>query len=168
MKVVVTSNSTKIAARYRRMARNMPGLVQRAVHDLVQGEAVPLFQNTTRTWTQQPTFEPTQTAMGWAVKVTPEYPYAWVNAGTRPHVIEAKHAILLRFTGPYHAKTKVNVIGSYKGGRGRVWVSKKRVNHPGTEARNFSDIIMRRIQTRAAGYVRDKLNEASYGAGLGL
>lgn len=168
MKVVVTSNTTKIAARYRRMARNMPGIVQQAVHDLVQREAVPLFQNTTRTWTNQPTFETTQTAMGWAVKVTPEYPYAWVNAGTRPHVIEAKHAMLLRFSGPYHAKTKVNVIGSFKGGRGNKWTSKKRVNHPGVEARNFSDIIMKRIQTRAAGAVRDALNQASYGVGQGI
>lgn len=168
MKVVITSNTTKIAQRYRNMARHMPGLVNQAVHDLVQTEAVPLFGKTTATWEHKPTFEAMQTARGWAVKVTPEYPYAWVNHGAKPHIIEAHHAKLLRFTGPYHAKTKVNVIGSYKGGRGKVWVSKRRVHHPGIEARNFSDIIMKRIQARMAGYVRDRLNQASYGAGQGL
>lgn len=159
MKVVVTSNSTKIADRYRRMARNMPGLVQQAIHDLVQSEAVPLFQNTTRTWTSQPTFEPTQTARGWAVKVDPPFPYGWVNHGTR-----IRYATMSK---DWKSKTKPNVIASYAG-RGRVlFISRKRPR-PGIVARNFSDIIMRRIQTRAAGYVRDKLNEASYGAGQGL
>lgn len=168
MKVVITSNSTKIAQRYRNMARNMPGLVQQAVHDLVQTEAVLLYGETVATWTHKPTFEPVQTARGWAVKSDPKYPYAWVNAGTKPHIIEAHRAKLLRFTYPYRAKTKVNVISAYKGGRGNKWASKRRVNHPGVEARNFTDIIMKRIQKRAAEYVRDKLNQASYGAGQGL
>lgn len=168
MKTVVTSNSTKVAKRYRNMARNMPDLVRRAVGDLVQTEAVPLFGKTVATWRQQPTFEQVPTARGWAVKVTPEFPYTWVNAGTKPHIIEARNAKLLRFSGPYRSKTKVNVISSYAGGRGKVWVSKRRVKHPGTEARNFTDIIMRRIQARAAAYVRDKLNQASYGAGTGI
>jgi hypothetical protein len=168
VKLVITSNSTKIAKRYRNMARNMPGLVQNAIGELVQTEAVPLFGKTTATWTHKPTFEAVPTERGWAVKATPEYPYAWVNRGTKPHIIQARRATLLRFTGPYHAKTKVNVIWSYKGGRGKVWVSKRRVKHPGIQARNFTDIIMRRVQARAAGYVRDKLNEASYGAGTGL
>ncbi len=150
------------------MARNMPGLMHQAIHDLVQAEAIPQFGKTVATWDKRPTFEPTETSRGWAVKVNPVYPYAWVNEGTSPHIIEAKHALLLRFSGPYRAKTKVNVISSYKGGRGNKWTSKRRVKHPGNMPRNFSDIIMTRIQARAAGYVRDKLNQASYGAGQGL
>lgn len=168
MKIVVTSNITKVAQRYRNMARNMPGIVDRAIHDLVAQEAIPLFQKTTDTWTHKPAFTSQQTARGWMVNVNPVFPYTWVDEGTKPHVIKAKNVPLLRFTGPYHAKTKVNVIASYKGGRGRVWVSKRLVHHPGTEARNFRDIIMKRMQQRAANKVRQALNEASYGAGSGL
>lgn len=168
MKIVVTSNTTKVAARYRRMARNLPGVVQQALGDLVRDEAVPQFQSTARTWTRQPKFEPVQTDRGWAVKVDPVLPWSYVDQGTRPHIITARNAPLLRFTGPYHAKTKVGVIASYKGGRGNVWVSKRRVKHPGIEARNFRDIIMRRMQQHAASRVRDALNQASYGAGVGL
>lgn len=168
MKIVVTSNTTKIAARYRRMARNMPGIVDRAIHDLVESDAIPLFENTTRTWNNIPTFEAVQTARGWAVAVDPVFPYGWVDQGTPAHQITAKNKPLLRFAGPYHAKTKVNVISSYQGGRGNVWVSKRTVQHPGIEARNFRDIIMRRVQSRAARAVRDALNQASYGAGQGI
>lgn len=150
------------------MARNLPGLVQRGLGELTREEALPLFQNTVKTWTHKPTFEPVQTARGWAVKVDPDLPWRYVDEGTKPHVIEARRVPLLRFTGPYHAKTKPNVIASYQGGRGKVWVSKRRVQHPGTAARNFRDIIMRRVQTRAAGKVRDVLNAASYGARAGL
>src|SRR5512142_3112017 len=98
MKVVVTSNSTKIAQRYRNMARHLPGLVDQAVHDLVQTEAVPLFGKTAATWEHTPTLEAVQSARGCGVKATPGYPYACVNGGTKPHIIEAKHAKLLRFT----------------------------------------------------------------------
>lgn len=159
MKVIITSNTTKIAQRYRRMARNMPGLVQQAVHDLVQTEAVPLFQNTTRTWVQQPTFTSKQTPRGWTVIVDPPFPYGWVNRGTR-----IRYATMSK---DWKSKTKPNVIASYAG-RGRVlFISRKRPR-PGIVARNFSDIITRRIQTRAAAFVRDRLNEASYGAGTGI
>lgn len=168
MKVVVTSNTTKIAARYHRMARNLPGIVDNAIKSLVESDAIPLFENTVRTWTHKPTFAPMQTQRGWAVKVDPVLPFAYVDQGTKPHIIEARHAPLLRFKVPYRAKTKVNVIASYKGARGNQWVSKRRVQHPGTEARNFRDIIMRRIQARMANHVRDELNRASYGAGMGL
>jgi hypothetical protein len=168
MKVVVTSNVTQVSARYRGMARKMPNIVDRAMRDLVELEAVPLFQNTVRTWKHKPTFAPIETPRGWSVKVAPALPWGYVDQGTPPHVITARRAMLLRFTGPYHAKTKVNVIASYQGGRGRVWVSKRSVQHPGIEARNFRDIIMRRMQARAANKVREALNQASYGMGTGI
>jgi hypothetical protein len=168
VKIIVTSNTAKMAQRYRNMARNMPGIVNQALHDLVAQEAIPQFKATTATWTHKPAFTPQPTERGWMVAVNPAQPYTWVDAGTKPHIIKAKNVPLLRFAGPYHAKTKPNVIAAYKGGRGNVWVSKRMVHHPGTEARNFRDIIMRRMQARAANKVRAALNEASYGAGFGL
>jgi len=141
------------------MARNLPGIVDRAIHDLVQDEAVPLFGNTVKTWTRQPTFTPVQTPRGWAVQVDPEYPYGWVDRGTR-----IRYATM---SGDWKSKTKPNVISSYAG-RGRVLFVSRKVPRPGIQARNFRDIIMRRMQPHAASRVREALNQASYGAGMGL
>lgn len=159
MKTVVTSNTTKIAARYRRMARNLPGLTQKAIGALMESEALPLFAKTTATWNQQPTFTPQPTARGWTMTVNPEFPYGWINKGTR-----IRYALMSK---DWKSKTKPNVIGSYRG-HGRVLVISRKRPRPGIVARNFSDIILRRMQARAAGYVRDYLNQASYGAGVGL
>lgn len=159
MKTVITSNITKVAARYRRMSRNLPGVVDNAIKALVTDEAVPQFETTVKTWQHQPTFTPTATARGWAVQVAPEYPYGWVNRGTR-----IRYATMSK---DWRSKTKPNVIASYAG-RGRLlFVSRKRPR-PGIQARNFSTIILTRIQARAANRVRDALNQASYGAGQGL
>ena len=159
MKLVVTSNITKVSARYRRMASNLPGVVDNAIKALVTDEALPQFENTVTTWTNQPTFTPVPTPRGWAVQVAPEYPYGWVNRGTR-----IRYATMSK---DWKSKTKPNVIASYAG-RGRLlFVSRKRPR-PGIQARNFSTIILTRIQARAANRVRDALNQASYGAGQGL
>lgn len=165
--VYITSNSTQVSARWRRIARQVPSALDSGVGELAR-DALALYQQTTRTWTHQPTFEvQRESTARWRVSTDDEI-YGFVDRGTRPHIIEAKNAPLLRFTGPYHAKTKPNIIASYKGGRGRVWVAKKRVNHPGAEARNFSKRIKERIQPRAANKLREKLLEATSGPGVGL
>lgn len=168
LKTQITSNIGKVSARYKKMARNLPGIIDKATKAIIEDEALPLFNNTVRTWKHQPRFMARKVYHGYGVEVNPLQPFEWVNKGTKAHEIEARNAPLLRFTGPYHAKTKVNTIASYNGGRGNVWVSKRRVHHPGTEARNFTDIIMRRVQTRAADRMRKALSEASYGAGMGI
>lgn len=159
MKTVITSNITKVAARYRRMARNLPGVVDRAIQSLAQDEAVPQFEKTVATWTRQPTFTPVKTPRGWAVQVAPEYPYGWVNRGTR-----IRHALM---SADWKSKTKPNVISSYAG-RGRLLFVSRKITRPGIVARNFQQIILTRMQAHAANRVRDALNEASYGAGVGL
>jgi hypothetical protein len=167
VKVVLQSNITQVSARYRNMARNLPGVVDRALQSLAHDEGVPLFQNTTKTWQHKPTFTVDKTERGWAINTTDQI-YQWVDQGTKPHIIAAKNVLLLKFPGPYQPKTKPNVIGSFNGGVGKVWTSKRMVHHPGTEARNFRDIIMRRLQARAANQVRAALDEASWGMGTGL
>jgi len=145
----------------------MPGIVDGAIHALVTSEAVPLFQATTRTWKHQPAFTVDKTERGWKVD-TIDQVYQWVDRGTRPHVISAKNAPFLLFRWPYTAATKPRWLSSRQAATGKNWARKRSVNHPGTEARNFTDTIMRRIQTRAANKVRQALNDASYGAGTGL
>lgn len=167
-KSVITSNTSQVSARFRKMARNLPGVVDKSIHDLVEDEALPLFEKTVATWQRQPRFMTRKTARGYGIEVDPLFPFNYVDKGTKPHTITARNVMLLRFTVPSRAKTRPNVITSYAGSRGNQWVSKRTVHHPGTEARNFSDIILKRIQSRAANRVRKDLSDASYGAGVGI
>lgn len=167
MKIVLQSNITKVSQRYQRIARNLPGIVDAAIQSLARDEGIPLFQNTTRTWQHKPTFETIKQPRGWAIKTTDQI-YNWVDQGTRPHTITAKNVPFLVFRYPYRSATVPNVISSRAAARGNNWARKRSVQHPGTEARNFTDIIIRRLQQRAANRVRQALNDASYGAGAGL
>lgn len=159
MKIVVTSNTSKISQRYRAMARNMPNIVNAALRELVQQEAIPLFQNTTKTWQNKPTFTAAPTARGWQVEIDPAFPYQWVNKGTR-----VRYATMSK---DWKSKTKPGVLASFNG-KGRLLFVSRKHPRPGIQARNFQDIIMKRMQARAANKVRQSLNQASYGAGMGL
>jgi hypothetical protein len=159
VKTVITSNITKVAARYQRMARNLPGVTDKAVRGLIIDDAIPQFEKTVRTWTHQPRFTPLRRQRGWAVEVDPVYPYQFVNRGTR-----VRRALMSR---DWSSKTKPNVIASYKGS-GRMLFVSRRLALPGIKARNFQDIILRRVQAKAANTIREALKEASYGAGMGL
>lgn len=159
MKTQITSNIGKVSARYKRMAKQLPGVIDRATKDIITDEALPLFEKTTRTWRNQPRFAARKAYHGYGVTVDPEYPFEWINRGTR-----VRYATMSK---DWASKTKPNVIASYKGAGRVLFVSRKRPR-PGIQARNFTDIIMRRVQARAAGRMRDALNEASYGAGTGI
>ena len=159
VKTTITSNITKVSARFQRMARNLPGVTDRAVRELVVDDALPQFEKTVRTWTHQPRFTPQRMTRGWGVSIDPLYPYKWVNEGTR-----VRYATM---SADWSSKTKPNVIASYRGSGRMLFVSRKRPR-PGIKARNFQDIILRRVQARAANSIREALSKASYGAGVGL
>lgn len=67
--------------------------------------------------------------------------WLWVDKGTRPHVIRAKRAKYLRFQTGYNPRTSYRAT---TGGTGKAtgdWRQKKEVRHPGTEAREFTEVI---------------------------
>lgn len=111
------------------------------------------FEATTATWKHKPEFVikfqpwPTAGAIS-AVVYTDDEIYGYVDRGTKPHPIAAKYAPYLRFQVGYHAKTTPNTIGSHGGGKFGPWRMPKEVQHPGTEARNFSQIIQEKWQKR--------------------
>lgn len=159
MKTVVTSNISQVSERFKRMSHNLPGVIDRAVYDLVDKEALPLFGNTVQTWQTQPRFSTRKTARGYGVEVQPLYPFEWVNRGTR-----IRYATMSK---DWRSKTRPNVIGSTAGAGRMLFVSRKHPR-PGIVARNFTDIILKRVQSRAANRIRRALSDASYGAGVGL
>lgn len=167
MSITIRSNVTKVGASFRRLARKFPGTVDFATRELGL-EAQMLFEKTTATWTHQPTFTNQRTRQGYTVG-TDDRIYGFVDRGTRAHEIRPRRTGgILRFTGPYHAKTKPNVIASYRGGRGRVAVWARRVQHPGTEPRNFSKIIRERVQRQAPNKLRAALRAVTASEGFGI
>lgn len=163
----LTSNSPRLSVYFRRMARQLPGTLDEAVHQSAV-EAQQLFEKTTQTWRHQPTFELSHEGTGrWGVR-TDDPIYRYVDRGTVPHIIRARNVAYLKFTVPFTSKTKPRYIASFQGSRGNQWVRKKQIHHPGIKAREFSTIIKQRAQAPTANRLRAALRQATYGPGAGL
>ena len=111
------------------------------------------FDKTTATWKgAKPTFEiavgltgtDAIVIIGPAGSTEGSQKWVWLNDGTRPHVIKAKNAPNLVFRTGFTAKTKVRTFSSSAGSSSPPWRSTKQVNHPGTEARDWTGEIVKR------------------------
>lgn len=128
-------------ARYEREIKAVQEEVKTGIHQD--------FQKTVATWSHKPTF--TSTRRGYVYYVsTKDKQYAWVDRGTKAHLIPKvvrPGRRLAFFATGFKAKTKVNVIGSYRGrAASSNFVRPKQVRHPGTKARNFSKRIAEKWQ----------------------
>ena len=112
-----------------------------------------LYLATTRTWKRQPKFrvdfkygnEPVREGGGAAFAVTTDDEiFHYVDQGTRPHIIKARHAAALAFQTGFTAKTRRRILGSRSGRRSGGIVRPKQVMHPGTQARQFTQEIQKR------------------------
>lgn len=74
--------------------------------------------------------------------------WVWGDKGTKPHKIRAKNKPRLVFKAGYSPKTKVGTLASFPGGSFGPTVSKFEVQHPGTEARGWSELVMKRGRKR--------------------
>jgi hypothetical protein len=111
------------------------------------------FENVVKDWEHRPDFQakkiikPTQIS----IEVIPVGPnakiFVFVDQGTRPHMIVPRQKRALKFQGgTYKPKTLPSPArtGTVSGGgrtTGGQTVFAKKVNHPGTKARNFSVVI---------------------------
>lgn len=120
-----------------------PKRLLRAIENGLDGAAKNVlidFKVTVQTWQQKPDFaiseSPGERTIG-----TDDEIYGYVNDGTRAHLIVAKTAAGLAFGSQFTPKTSVRVIGSSAGSRGGPLRRPKAVRHPGTEAREFDEVI---------------------------
>jgi hypothetical protein len=74
--------------------------------------------------------------------------WVWLDEGTKPHKIRAKRKPNLVFQSGYSPKTKVGFFGSFPGGSFGPFVSKFEVPHPGTKARGWSVLAIRKRKKR--------------------
>jgi len=119
----------------RALARAVENTLEAAAKD-VQVD----FGVTTQTWKHKPEFTIEREA-GQRIVSTQDDVYGYVSEGTRPHVITAHGRGGLVFGVPSSPKTHVRAIGSGRGSRGTTIVHARQVHHPGTEAREFEEVI---------------------------
>jgi hypothetical protein len=134
------------AAKMRRAIRNgMEAAAKAAKAD---------FGVTTQTWEHQPEFTIERPSDFERIIGTDDEIYGYVDQGTKPHVITAKPGKALVFLAGGRPKTVPKAIRSNKGATGNTIVYTKQVQHPGTEAREFTETIGEKWDERLAETVQ--------------
>lgn len=137
---------TAIKAKGTRLTADKVRRVVKDALDDVSSDVLRDFVETTASWQHKPVFQRRATADGVEVYTDDEI-FTWVDRGTPAHDIVAKNAPRLAFQSQYTAKTTPGNIASRSGGKSGPFVFAKKVRHPGTEPRKFTETIMRRRQT---------------------
>jgi len=106
-----------------------------------------------KTWQHQPEFKARR--YGWLVKGshaisvqvwTDDPVWRYVDEGTKPHPIRPKkRGGVLAFPSMFKPKTQPRSLKSGAGASGGPVVITQAVEHPGTEARNFSAMLQRKL-----------------------
>lgn len=125
-------------------ARKLARAKKNALDGAAKGALVD-FKVTAQTWEHKPGFSIEAPDNATRIVGTNDTIYGYVEEGTRPHVIVAKGKTLA-FPSGHRAKTRPRVIGSGSGGSSGSTVFTKRVQHPGTDAREFSVVIAEKWQ----------------------
>jgi len=139
------ANSTAILPKGKRL--DMRKVIQNTL--TAQAKAIKAdFGVTVQTWDHKPKIAiSTPSPYERAIVVEGDI-YAMLNEGTRAHDIKPKRGGVLRFQGPFRAKTLPNEIASQGGQKGNVTVWSRGVHHPGTKARNWDRVIAKKWQER--------------------
>lgn len=127
--------------------------IEKELKTRVKDKALRLLNRTVRTWTHKPHFQAALIGRGseavslriWATGPNAQI-WNWVNLGTRPHIITIRNARSLRFMSGFRPKTRVRVLSSHRGGTFGSPVFRKRVRHPGTQAREFHIAVAFRLR----------------------
>lgn len=113
--------------------------------DTVAQEALTYHRKVVREWTHKPGFrqQKYKNPNVYTIKIVPTGRYAaiwyYVDRGTKPHEIAAKNVPLLKFQTGYNPRTAAPAkFAQGTGTASGAWVSAAVVQHPGTEARQFT------------------------------
>ena len=168
----------------------MPGQVKailpkdfndKAVTDILQAEMkkfapflVKTFEHTTDSWQgEKPKFTPVFRKDGGALRIQVRLAgpkkgrekWLYVNYGTRPHKIKAKPGNTLRFQTGYQAGSTPGQLRTARSSKSGSWRSAKEVNHPGTEARNWKELIIKDYQVAFERWMGAAMSHAARASG---
>ena len=125
--------------------------LERTLDNVVKPHFIKQFEMRVANWEHKVTFEARKfiTPNSISINVYPTGPnkdiWKYNTLGTRPHTIRAKHAPALSFMGGGAIYVSKTAPGGKYGGPGIVYggypVYAKKVNHPGTEAREWESVI---------------------------
>lgn len=136
------------------VARAITGALQRTAQ-----EAQADLLKTTATWKHAVEFAITPIEGGLEVN-TGDSVWHMVDEGTRPHIIVPRNKKVLVFGPGARAKTVPRVIGSGAGSKGGAPVVAHVVHHPGTEARDFSEVLQEKYDNELPRRIDVALGEA--------
>lgn len=140
-----------------RKFKTAPDAVAKGMDDAAEGVKAD-FEKTAQGWAHDVTFTIKTQGTDRVVSTNDEV-WGYVDEGTRPHVIVAKRARVLRFMAGGSPKTKPGRITSGTGSQGSAVVFRPRVNHPGTKARLFTQQIAKLWRRGTAPFIRQALEE---------
>lgn len=116
------------------------------------------FEGTTENWEHEVAFKVTINKDGITVE-TDDPIYNFVDSGTRPHDISARGSKRLRYTAGGQPKTFVRDLQSRKGRKGGSVRFRRKVRHPGVEAREFSKTIQEKYDQEIPKRIDDAIEK---------
>ncbi len=159
-----TSNSPRLGKQFGSLIRNQPKVIDETVRQLAT-DSIELFNKTTTTWSSRPSFTVVKSSTARYGVKTDSKRWNWTDRGTRLRTIRAKPGGVLLFKVPFRAKSKVGILRSFKGGRGSKWRAAKKIRHK-IRARGWTQIIVKRLQPKAANRLRKALTMAKQDEGF--
>jgi len=149
-------------AEMKREVRNALDRMQRAIKKD--------YERTTKTWEHKVRFQTQESIKptGPAVLVgTDDLIYKFVDEGTRPHLIRARRAPRLVFQTGYKSKTLPGVLDARHGGKFGPIATALAVQHPGTEARGFTEMLQKTWQAKFKAEMEKAMVRAARVSGHG-
>ena len=130
------------------------------------------YQAIVRTWEHKPEFKVSTSVAAqtggvllevWTDSKTEEGQiFKFVDEGTKPHEIWPKRqGGVLAFASAFTPKTRPRTLSSGAGKRGPVDTFRPYVQHPGTEAREYTETIEQKWQKPFAKDMQDAMNKAA-------
>ena len=141
----------------RAMKRSLQSVLDTTAKDVKKD-----FEKTTATWNHNPRFSIFR-SRSWEREISTDSEiYGYVDEGTSPHEIRPRNRVLV-FKGSYRPKTRIRTIGASSGGSsGAPVFTSKPVQHPGTEAREFSDMLQqewgKELEERMQAVINKEVN----------
>jgi hypothetical protein len=129
---------------------------------IIADEATGVLRGAVATWKRPPAFDVRQhrgsTTTTLTINAEPVFPFGFVNAGTRPHMIFPKKAGgRLRFNTRFSAKSRPNSLKAYVGMSAPPVRFAWGVHHPGNAPRNFDRLAAAKAERDGGKKVQDDI-----------